>query len=42
MGPVKVSTHLFTTVWILVGPAGGTAMKLLYMVKYPAASIALP
>jgi hypothetical protein len=32
----------FTTVWVLVGPVGGTAIKLPYMAKCPVASIALP
>ena len=32
----------FTTVWVLVGPAGGTAIKLPYMAPFPVANFALP
>jgi hypothetical protein len=39
---LKVNSQLFTTVWVLVGPVGGTAIKLPYMATFPVASVALP
>ena len=36
---VESEQSTFTTVWVLVGPAGGTAIKLLYMEKYPVTSV---
>ncbi len=41
-GQSKVNMQLFTTVWVPVGPAGGTAIKLPYMARFPVGIVALP
>ena len=40
--PVESEQSTFTTVWVLVGPVGGTATNIPYMATCPVASVALP